>query len=101
MNTAVRIPAAKLGFALRAESLRRSFHDFSVASWPITEPGTEYLDNWHLEVIDEHLQAVTRGKIKRLIINIPPRTMKSTKVGVQWPAWEWTQRPQLQYLTAS
>lgn len=100
MNSAVRIPANKLGLALRAEALRRSFHEFSLASWSVTEPGTQYLDNWHLEVIDEHLQAVTRGKIKRLIINIPPRTMKSTKVGVQWPAWEWTQKPELQYLTA-
>lgn len=81
--------------------LSRSLHDFSIASWPVIEPGTEYMDNWHLEVIQEHLEAVSGGKIKRLIINIPPRFMKSTMVGVQWPAWEWVTRPSLQYLSAS
>lgn len=86
---------------VEAEVLRRSLHEFSRRSWPILEPGTEFIDNWHLEVIDEHLEAVTRGKIRNLIINIPPRTMKSTKVGVQWPAWEWVNRPSEQYLTAS
>ena len=86
---------------VEAEVLRRSLHEFSVASWPILEPGTDFIDNWHLEVIDDHLEAVTKGKIRNLIINIPPRCMKSTKVSVQWPAWEWTFRPQEQYLTAS
>lgn len=101
MNMAVSIPASKLGMALRAEALRRDFHEYSKLSWTVSEPGTPFIDNWHLEVIDEHLQAVTKGKIRRLMINIPPRTMKSTKVTVQWPTWEWTQRPELQYLTAS
>ncbi len=86
---------------VEAELLRRSLHEFSVASWPILEPGTEFVDNWHLEVIDAHLEAVTRGKIRNLIINMPPRCMKSTKVSVQWPAWEWASRPEEQYLTAS
>ena len=86
---------------VEAEVLRRSLHEFSVASWPVLEPGTEFVDNWHLEVIDDHLEAVTKGKIRNLIINIPPRCTKSTKVNVQWPAWEWASRPHEQYLTAS
>ena len=86
---------------VEAEVLRRSLHECSVASWPVLEPGTEFVDNWHLEVIDDHLEAVTKGKIRNLIINIPPRCTKSTKVNVQWPAWEWASRPQEQYLTAS
>ena len=86
---------------LEAELLRRSLHDFSRESWKELEPGTEFIDNWHLRVIDEHLEAVTSGRIQNLIINMPPRCMKSTKVSVQWPAWEWTKDPTRQYLTAS
>ena len=86
---------------LEAELYRRSLHEFSKASWAILEPGVEFVDNWHLEVIDAHLEAVTRGKIRNLIINIPPRCTKSTKVNVQWPAWEWTSHPSEQYLSAS
>lgn len=93
-----RLPTA---VQVEAELLRRSLHEFSKASWHLLEPGTEFLDNWHLEVIDEHLEAVTKGKIQNLIINMPFRCMKSTKVSVQWPAWEWTRRPSEQYLSAS
>lgn len=91
----------QLGIAVEAEQLRRSLHKFSRVSWRQIEPGTEFLDNWHLEVIDAHLEAITKGKIRFLLINIPPRTMKSTKVNVQWPAWEWATDPSRQYLTAS
>src|SRR3990172_2256006 len=92
------LPSAEM---VDAELLRRSLHEFSRASWPELEPGTEFLDNWHLRVIDEHLEAVTDGRIQNLIINMPPRCMKTTKVSVQWPAWEWTKNPTRQYLTAS
>jgi predicted phage terminase large subunit-like protein len=37
----------------------------------------------------EHLEAVTSGQIKRLLINVPPGSMKSMMVSVFWPAWEW------------
>ena len=45
--------------------------------WPIIEPSRDFYDNWHIDAISEHLQAVVRGDIKRLIINVPPRHMKS------------------------
>ena len=37
----------------------------------------------------EHLEAVTHGDIKRLLINVPPGFMKSLLTDVFWPAWEW------------
>lgn len=49
----------------------------------------------------EHLEAQTRGRIRDLIINVPPRTSKSTIVSVMWPAWEWTVAPHQRYLCAS
>ena len=40
-------------------------------------PNSAYEENWHVEAIIEHLQAVERGELQRLIINMPPRSMKS------------------------
>jgi hypothetical protein len=59
------------------------------------------LDNWHLQAIAEHLEGVSRGEIQRLIINVPPRCMKSLSVAVFWPAWEWLTHPESQWLFAS
>ncbi len=50
-------------------------------------PGSTYQPNWHIRLIADYLQAVQSGKIKRLIINIPPRSLKSICVSVAWPAW--------------
>lgn len=58
-------------------------------SWHLVEPGTPYSDNWHIKLICDHLEAVSRGEILRLLINIPPGCMKSLLVGVFWPAWDW------------
>jgi predicted phage terminase large subunit-like protein len=70
-------------------------------AWPTAEPATQYVHGWHLDAIAEHLQAVSQGQIQRLLINMPPRHMKSLAVSVFWPAWEWITRPGLRYLCAS
>ena len=62
---------------VKAEQYRRSLKAFTKASWATIEPGVPFLNNWHIDAINEHLQAVIEGDIKRLIINIPPRHMKS------------------------
>jgi predicted phage terminase large subunit-like protein len=53
-----------------------------------------------IEAICEHLEAVTSGQIRRLLINVPPGTAKSLLTGVFWPAWEWGPKglPHLRYL---
>ena len=81
--------------------MRRSLKEFTKSSWPTIEPGREFHDNWHIDAISEHLQAVVEGDIKRLIINIPPRHMKSISVAVALPAWTWTIQPQKRFLFAS
>jgi predicted phage terminase large subunit-like protein len=48
-----------------------------------------YVHGWHIDAIAEHLEAVTRGEISRLYVNVPPGAMKSLMVSVFWPAWEW------------
>ncbi|MFV9839244.1 MAG: terminase, partial [Aaplasma endosymbiont of Hyalomma asiaticum] len=50
-------------------------------------PDSKYKSNWHIRVIADRLQAAYDGKITRLIINVPPRFMKSICVSVAWPAW--------------
>lgn len=90
--------------ALELEQERRyckKLVNFVQAAWPIIEPGEPYKHNWHIDVICEHLEAVSRGEIKNLLINVPPGTMKSILVSVMWPAWEWTINPALRYFGAS
>ena len=57
--------------------------------WSILEPETKLVEGWLLDAIAEHLEAVTLGKITRLLINVPPGSMKSLMTQVFWPAWEW------------
>ena len=81
----------------------RSLAGFVREAWHVLEPGNAYVHGWHIEAICDHLEAVTDGKISRLLINVPPGTMKSLIVSVFWPAWEWgpCARPSLRYLTTS
>lgn len=75
---------------------RGSFSAFVQAAWQVVEPGETLIWNWHLEAICQHLQAITFGTFPcqeglgpRLLINIPPGSMKSLLVSVFWQAWEW------------
>jgi predicted phage terminase large subunit-like protein len=70
---------------------QRSLAHFIKYGWPNIDPA-DYIANWHIDAIGEHLQAVTNGDCRRLIINIPPRHMKSLSVSVAWPAWTWAQK---------
>ena len=74
---------------LERELCARSLSEFVRQAWPVLEPGNPYIHGWHVDALCEHLEAVTSGEIKRLLINIPPGTMKSMLTGVFWPAWEW------------
>lgn len=88
--------------AVKAEQSRRSFHRFFVDyAWPALSPGVEFKDNWHIHAICEHLEAVKRGEIKKLIVNMPFRQLKSTIISQAFMAWDWIDDPQMQYLTAS
>lgn len=90
-----------LGLLVEASLLSEDLYSFAKAAWPVVEPGVEFQDNWHLQVICAHLTAVSCGDIRDLIINIPPRSMKSLLISVIWPAWEWTNRPTRKWLFAS
>jgi len=78
-----------------------SLSTFIREAWPILEPATPFVDGWHIDVVAEHLEAVSRGELLRLIVNVPPRTMKSLTTAVFWPAWDWLDHPYLRWLYAS
>lgn len=82
----------------RAET---SLYEFVKQSWHVVEPGVPFIASWHIEAICEHLEAVSHGEIRNLLINIPPRHSKSTIVSVMWPAWEWLADPSQKFLCAS
>jgi len=67
----------------------QSLSAFVREAWHVLEPSNAYIHGWHVDAICEHLEAITRGDINRLLINVPPGTMKSLLSGVFWPAWEW------------
>lgn len=83
-----RLPAIDL-VSLEREACRRSLATFAQRAWHILEPATPLKWGWALDAICAHLEAVTRGDCLRLLMNVPPGTMKSLLTGVIWPAWEW------------
>ncbi len=92
----------------RKRKCEESLHEFFLAAWSILEPATELIDSWHYELICQYLELITRGEFRKrytdklgLIINVPPRTGKSTLVSVCWPVWSWILRPSLRFLCAS
>lgn len=74
---------------IEKELCKRSLSEFVRRAWHVLEPANPYIHGWHVDAVCEHLEAITRGDLNRLLINIPPGTMKSTLVSVFWPAWEW------------
>ncbi len=72
------------------EALEDSLIKFFEAAWPEVDPAQLDL-NWHHRAIAEHLEAVTRGQIRKLLINIPPRHTKTLLASVIFPAWVWAQ----------
>lgn len=73
---------------IEREYCSRSLANFIERAWHVLETDP-YKHGWHVDAMGEHLEAVTDGRINRLLINVPPGTMKSTAVSVFWPAWEW------------
>ncbi|MBF0300599.1 MAG: phage terminase large subunit [Oligoflexia bacterium] len=59
-----------------------------------------FLSNWHIDLISEYLEAISIGEFKRLIVNIPPRYLKSMICTVTFPAWIWTKKPHRRFITS-
>ena len=88
----------RLEYKARLES---SPAEFFRAAWDVLEPGRPLIWSWHYDLIGEYLKLVWRREIKRLIINVPPRTAKSTEGTICFPAWGWALDQRMRFLTAS
>lgn len=86
---------------IKKRSLERSLAAFSKEAWPLLEPGRPYKHNWHIDAICDHLEAVADRQIRNLIINVPPRSMKSLLVCVFFPVWRWIHHPGENFMFAS
>lgn len=85
--------------AIEYEVSERKFSAFVQYAWEVLEPGKPLLWNWHLELVCEKLQKLymrhLEGEACRLIINVPPRNLKSTIVTVCFPVWVWIQENEI------
>jgi predicted phage terminase large subunit-like protein len=76
---------------MERELLVHVFHHdflaFAQKAFEIVNPGTQFLDNWHMGAIAHVLDQMSLGAHYRQIINMPPRTLKSQLVSVCWPAF--------------
>jgi len=60
----------RLDFLISVKSAKNSLYEFLKQAWPIIEGKTPFIDNWHLKVIAEHLEACYRREIKNLLISV-------------------------------
>ena len=81
--------------------LKKDLSFFTQKVFKTVDPNSEYLHNWHIDLIAEYLLACKKGEIKRLIINIPPRHLKSISVAVSFPAWLLGNNPSEQIMCSS
>jgi hypothetical protein len=91
----------KFNNKLRNAILRRDLSSFIAKVFTSTDPSAKYLPNWHIDLIADRLEKVASGKIKRLIINMPPRSLKSVCISVAWPAWLLGNKPDTRIMAAS
>jgi hypothetical protein len=81
--------------------LRSDFHSFATKSFEVLNPGALLDKNWHLEAISSALEKVQKREITRLIINAPPRSLKSFFTSVALPAFLLGRDPTRKFICAS
>src|SRR5262249_12502437 len=57
--------------------LANNLTSFTEFAFRVVRPGVPFKPNWHFEAVTEKLSQVACGDIRRLIITLPPRTLKS------------------------
>jgi predicted phage terminase large subunit-like protein len=88
---------------IKKELAERRLIEYIELMWDVVEPERPFVRERPLEVVCEHLEAVTSGEIRKLLINVPPGMTKSLATNVFWPSWEWGPRnmPSMRYVCFS
>lgn len=84
-----------------ADLLRHDLCAFIHRSFLELNAGKQFLSNWHIEVLAAKLEEVRHGTCKRLIVNVPPRHLKSQAITIAFPAWVLGHEPTKQILTVT
>jgi hypothetical protein len=87
--------------ALLRSLIRTDFVCFAEKCFATLEPGRPYLDNWHVHAIAYELMRIWSGENRRLIINVPPRMMKSITVTIAFTAWVMAHDPRRRIMAVS
>ncbi|MEL6246151.1 MAG: phage terminase large subunit [Pseudomonadota bacterium] len=81
--------------------LRTNLRAFTEKVFATINPGTEYLDNWHIGAVTHALERVYDGDTKRLLVTQPPRSLKSVCTSVAFVAWALGKDPKLKLICIS
>jgi predicted phage terminase large subunit-like protein len=84
-----------------ADCLSKDFSAFLRKAWTVLQPDRTLVWSWHYEYLCEQLTLVKQRKLSRLIVNIPPRTLKSTLITIAFPVWVWLTEPGHNFMAAS
>ncbi len=87
--------------ALLTALLRTDLTAFIQKTFSTVAPGKTYHHNWHVEAIAFYLERCLAGDIRRLVITVPPRHLKSISATVAFPAWALGQDPSLRIIAVS
>ena len=87
--------------ALLRAVLRTDLSSFIHKSVGTVDPGCAYQHNWHIDAIAHALEEVATRKTRRLVITMPPRSLKSISASVAFPAWLLGRNPRMNILAVS
>jgi predicted phage terminase large subunit-like protein len=92
--------AALVGHGYDA-TLRGDFANFAERAFIHLHPRARFAINWHIDLVAARLARVLAGDVRRLVVNLPPRHLKSHLGSVAFPAWWLGHRPQARILCVS
>ena len=87
IKSPLRLPSGSIIDRARNDACRLDFVSFIEAVFNLLAPGRPFFMNWHILALAYHLEQVRLGLIKRLIINLPPRFLKSLISSIAFPAF--------------
>ncbi len=87
IKSPLRLPSGSIIDRARNDACRLDFVSFIEAVFNLLNPGRPFFMNWHIRRLAYYLEQVRLGRIKRLIINLPPRFLKSVISSIAFPAF--------------
>ena len=86
---------------LIADRLADDLSAFAKKAFTVLYPNRRLVWSWHYDYLCEQLTLVKQRRLLRLIVNVPPRTLKSTLITIIYPVWVWLTEPGHNFMAAS